>query len=143
MWLDLYDSKIWKKFIEYAFRKSDYFSLKNYCWSEDRNLNYEYHILNDRLEKYIHSDNSLPKGIWGEYKVSYYECSFHTMSIIREIPNITKMIFPEFAEDICFYIDDKMWFESITHDEYWKIKDTHIQNDISCFFAEIEGSKIN
>ncbi len=123
--IDLSHNATWRKFINYAFKISDMFSLTNYCWSSDCSLNYNYYQLTERLQKYEENvfSKKLPHGIWGEYSISYFECNFFTMSLILEISNICEMKFPSFPEDICFYIEDKMWFESTTHDEIWRLTD--------------------
>ncbi len=123
MYIDLRDKAVWRKFINYAFKTSDMFSLTNYCRSTDSTLNYNYYQLTERLQKY--EDNVFSKklshGIWGEYSISYFECNFFTRSLILEISNICELKFPKFPEDICFYIKDKMWFKSRTHDETWSL----------------------
>lgn len=130
MWINLYDNYVWKRFIIYAFNISDSFSLTNYCWSDDKKLNYEYYCLNEQLENDMINNCCLPHGIWGEFTVTYYKCNYHAMSIIQTIPNISEMIFPKFPEDISFYINEKMWFKSVTHDEYWEVIDLNIQDEL-------------
>lgn len=129
MRLDIDD--IWHKFIYFAFERSVFFSLKNYDWSKDCSLNYSYNRLNEQLNEYkIDKSNCLSNGVWGEYTISYYKCNFFSMSIVQEIANICDMVFPNLPEDICFYKDDKMWFESITHDEYWRVIDPKVQIEL-------------
>lgn len=129
MRLDIDD--VWHKFIYFAFDRSDFFSLENYDWSKDSSLNYSYNRLNEQLSEYkIDKSERLPDGVWGEYTISYYKCNFSSMSIVQEIANICDMVFPDLPEDICFYKDDKMWFESITHDEYWRVTDPEVQIEL-------------
>lgn len=127
--LDVND--IWHKFIYFAFERSDFFSLKNYDWSDDSSLNYSYNCLNEQLSEYkIDKSDSFSNGVWGEYTISYYQCNYFSMKIVMEIANICEMIFPKLPEDISFYKDNKKWFESITHDEYWKVLDTKFLEEL-------------
>lgn len=120
--LDLGEKNTWQKFILFAFQASDFFSLTNYCSSTDKKLNYQYYCLNDQLLDYkLDKSELLPKGIWGEYTISYYECNFNTMTLIKEVNNIWEMVFPYYPENISFYKNGEIWFESITHDRYWKV----------------------
>lgn len=131
MYLRLDVDDIWHKFIYFAFERSDYFSLKNYDWSKDITLNYSYNRMNEQLSEYkMDKSSSFSNGVWGEYTISYYQCNYFSMSIVQEIANICDMIFPKLPEDISFYKDDKMWFESITHDEYWEVIDTKFQEEL-------------
>lgn len=119
--IDLTDNAVWQKFIRYAFEASDMFSLTNYSWSTDNNLNYTYYRLTEQLKEYEETvfSESLSHGIWGEYSISYFKCNFFTMDLISEIPDIREMVFPKYPEDICFYLGNEAWFKSTTHDEIW------------------------
>lgn len=118
----LYDPKVWRAFIYAAFEISDFFSLKNYCWCKD---DYQCFFMIERLAYYrIDKGKSFPYSVWGDYTITYYECNYHTMNIMHDIKNIEEMRYPDYPEDISFYKNDKIWFESTTHEYDWRIVNT-------------------
>ncbi len=137
----LYGKK-WQTFLKAAFEISDCFSLQLNDWWGKPSGDY-LGVLND-LEQWeisaIQYDNSRkPIKVFGEYEIKIYECNFFTWKIIRQCGDWKNFVYPKYPEDICFYRNNHMWFETITH-EGWMLIDGS-QTEILALLKE-KGCKI-
>lgn len=112
----------YKEFISFAFKNSDKFSLtfqtnKPYAngyidvyeedWAND--------LKNKLLKQYVKGDKYI-KQIAKHNVINMYRCCKYTRDIVLSKYNIF-ITNPESPEDLCFFRNDGIWFDSTTHEK--------------------------
>ncbi len=111
----------WQTFLKAAFEISDCFSLRLVDWWGKPSGDY-LGVFND-LEQWeiraIQYDNARePIKVFGEYEKKFYECNFFTWKIIMQCGDMKKYVPLKYPDDICFYRNNHMWFETISHEQW-------------------------
>ncbi len=123
----LTNADLYKKFIHYMLKESEYFSLGYFRYVKNHPLKKSAKSIKEKLSPFqvmktgnIETEHKPFTAGEDEYvyDIIFYRASLEAEEVLSAVTSIFDWNYPLNPQDLCFYKDTYMWFESIAEEEF-------------------------